>query len=557
KEYAILNSDGEVVSTGVETGKTISSWGGSETTYGTEMVAKAHLAVGSYTLKIGYSELPTSWTSMKFKGVVLHEGDEPENALDGRITLGVPSILQGSVEGKWYKLTSSAANYLIMQLDGAPSGMKVALYDAAGTTKIKEVSSVGSSLFYKTASDTDYLVYVYGASGEATLMFSRVDSYETGEKKEEALSLNGSLKDVTQFVGKTIWLKFTTGEAGLYKLFTRSLLGGGLSSGNGNDSKILGLYTADSDTAVGAASGPTDDDKHAHNETGGNYDTYAEYNLEASTTYFVKLSLGSTNTSYDVVKFGVRGNEPGDSKDSALAADLSGNSFSGSFSEIGTWYQFTTSSAESLSLSFSGLEGAKATIYNSSLSKVGEVASGASDPLVAVLGSETLYYLVLSGASGEANIALGHESAPDYSIANIRGVNGDNSDNGSVITIHEGLGWVATENDGELKSNIADINYGRAAYKMTVTVAGTVSFSWASSGEKGYDYLMVFVNGQEVIGKADNPAPVASYADLAWHDFTRELAAGDEISIVFRKDSSGKGGLDAAFIKNFSFAVVE
>ena len=75
-------------------------------------------------------------------------------------------------------------------------------------------------------------------------------------------------------------------------------------------------------------------------------------------------------------------------------------------------------------------------------------------------------------------------------------------------------------------------------------------------GESGYDYLQVFVNGVEKVGKGANRSPVSSFEQLTWFEFSQSLNAGDTITISFRKDSSGNSGLDAGFFRNFSFVQV-
>ena len=297
-----------------ETGKSTTSWGETYINYGGEVSTINTLSAGDYILKVGYSERTSYWSSFKLKALVIQPGDDPALPLEPTITLGDDAQYDATADGVWYRINSDAANYLnINYVASNLSGIKVALYNADASSKLKEVTSVGGTLIYKTAANTNYLLRVYGANGNATLNISRTDTAETGESKAEAFTAQlgmDDMKNVSDYAGNTIWLKFTTTEAGLYKVFTRSYLDGQPAPGNGNDANIYGLYTADSDTAVTATRAPVDDDRHSHPETTGNYDSYGEYTLEADTTYYVKLKVGSTNTSnWDNVYFGVKGSE--------------------------------------------------------------------------------------------------------------------------------------------------------------------------------------------------------------------------------------------------------
>lgn len=553
----------EVLSTSIkveETGKKTTSWGETTITYGGEVSTINVLPAGDYLVKVGYAEPVSYWTSFKFKAMTIGLGDDPTLPREQAITMDTNIQFESAVNGIWYRINSDAANYLnINYVAASASGIKVALYSVEGTTKLKEVTTVGGTLVYQTAADTDYLLLVHGADGNVTLNMSRSDTAETGLTKAEAFTAKlgmADMKNVSDYAGSTIWLKFTTTEAGLYKVFTRSYLDGQPAPGNGNDANIYGLYTADSDTAVTATKAPVDDDRHSHPETAGNYDSYGEYTLEAGTTYYVKLKVGSTNASnWDNVYFGVKGSEPGDNAAAAITADLSGASFEATATESGYWYKYTSAATESLTITPSGLEGAKVTVYKSDgTTSLGEVSVGAAEGLTVLITAGD-YYVRVSGASGTLTLALEHSEAPAYTITNQKGTGGDK---GAISNLSAGEGWIEdTDHEGVLKSNIYGIGMGRAVYNFSVSVDGHVSFKYACSGEKGWDYLCIYVNGTELVGKDQSVAPVGDYDSLAWTDFERDLHAGDSLVIVYQKDNSGNGGLDTAFIKNFNFAAAE
>ena len=200
-----------------------------------------------------------------------------------------------------------------------------------------------------------------------------------------------------------------------------------------------------------------------------------------------------------------------------------------SFAFCSTQRTMSRMSRISSSISASGLNGAVVTVYKCDGTTVlGTVASGSAEALT-ILAVPGDIYLCVSGAAGEVTLTLGHEVPPACVYSNKKGLNGEN---GVITTIEEGAGWVEDANhEGVMKSDIEGKNYGRAHYSMTVTVAGTVSFEWASSGESRYDYLQVFVNGVEKIGQGSNRAPVSSFEALTWFEFSQSLNAGDTITI--------------------------
>ncbi len=278
------------------------------------------------------------------------------------------------------------------------------------------------------------------------------------------------------------------------------------------------------------------------------------YKVLSAGTHIVKVGYASSMSSWVSFKLKATKVNAGDDAYSAVAADLSGASLTATATAGGYWYKSSITAADYLSISASGLNGAVVTVYKGDGTTVlGSVTSGSAEALT-ILAIPGDIYLCVSGAAGEVTLTLGHEVPPACVYSNKKGLNGEN---GVITTIEEGAGWVEDANhEGVMKSDIEGKNYGRAHYSMTVTVAGTVSFEWASSGESRYDYLQVFVNGVEKIGQGSNRAPVSSFEALTWFEFSQSLNAGDTITISFRKDSSGNSGLDAGFFRNFSFVQV-
>lgn len=278
------------------------------------------------------------------------------------------------------------------------------------------------------------------------------------------------------------------------------------------------------------------------------------YKVLSAGTHIVKVGYASSISSWVSFKLKATKVNAGDDAYSAVAADLSGASFTATATAGGYWYKSSFTAADYLSISASGLDGAVVTVYKGDGTTVlGRVTSGSAEALT-ILAVPGDIYLCVSGAVGELSLTLGHEVPPACIYSNKIGTFGDN---GVITDLEEGAGWVEdADHEGVMKSNIEGKANGRAHYSMTVTVAGTVSFEWDSSGESNYDYLQVFVNGVEKVGAGANKAPVSSFEELTWFEFSQSLNAGDTITISFRKDTGVNKGLDAGFFRNFSFVPV-
>lgn len=278
------------------------------------------------------------------------------------------------------------------------------------------------------------------------------------------------------------------------------------------------------------------------------------YKVLSAGTHIVKVGYASSISSWSSFKLKATKVNAGDDAYSAVSADLSETSFTAIATTDGYWYKSSITAVDYLSISASGLDGAVVTVYKGDGTTVlGRVTSGSAEALT-ILAVPGDIYLCVSGAVGELSLTLGHEVPPACIYSNKKGTFGEN---GVITDLEEGAGWVEdADHEGVMKSDIEGKANGRAHYSMTVTVAGTVSFEWASSGESNYDYLQVFVNGVEKVGAVANRAPVSSFEQLTWFEFSQSLNAGDTITISFRKDTGVNNGLDTGFFRNFSFVQV-
>ncbi len=86
-------------------------------------------------------------------------------------------------------------------------------------------------------------------------------------------------------------------------------------------------------------------------------------------------------------------------------------------------------------------------------------------------------------------------------------------------------------------------NNSKASFTVTATEKMTVIFTYSVSSERGYDKLIVSVNGEQRLDASGERTGTESY----------ELAAGQTIEFSYTKDSSTQAGSDTAYIRNLYF----
>ena len=99
-----------------------------------------------------------------------------------------------------------------------------------------------------------------------------------------------------------------------------------------------------------------------------------------------------------------------------------------------------------------------------------------------------------------------------------------------------------TQNGSTYTSSNKEIGSSQSVMTATATKAGSFSFSYKVQGEARYDYLIVYKNDTAVSDKLSNGATEMEGT------MTVDLALGDVVTIVYRKDGSGNRGEDRAEI---------
>ena len=99
-----------------------------------------------------------------------------------------------------------------------------------------------------------------------------------------------------------------------------------------------------------------------------------------------------------------------------------------------------------------------------------------------------------------------------------------------------------TQNGSTYTSSNKEIGSSQSVMTATATKAGSFSFSYKVQGEARYDYLIVYKNDTAVSDKLSNGATEMEGT------MTVDLALGDVVTFVYRKDGSGNRGEDRAEI---------
>ncbi len=535
------------------------------------------LTAGDYTMFVGYTGgySGVTWVDYEFNLSKVVAGDSVNLPADITLAYDVDTTLASTTDGRFYRFTADAPNFLTIDTSNAGTGVSVSLLSASGST-LK--SAKNGTIVYKTTADTDYIIQISGADADAVLRFSRSDTAETGESAETAYSMSfGSdgLMDMTPYAtgNYRTYFKYTATESGTYKMYFQATLAG-VAATSGADSDINDVYdsTGSSASALTAVLN-TDDDKSAHAETLGTPNSaYAEYVFEAGKTYYLNLKIPAVSATFDTIKFGIAKKTVGSSADVAtdlgtLASDAS--SISATMNASGYWSKFTLSSFDNLKMSIAAIEGGQATVelYSSetSTTSLATLTSG-GEGVTKMLAAGTYWIRAVAGEGitdvSSVTIDIVHEELQDNKIISMTGGTGSYSDRTSIPTDAgtSVTGWNeyadAPESDGKVyKSGQKGVSYGKSAMTFTFAKAGTFSFSWACSGEKGYDYIYItHTSGSNtttiVDGKSKGESPASTYSAMTWTDVTISVAAGDTVTFLYTKDGGSNSGLDAAFVKN-------
>jgi hypothetical protein len=566
-KVVIYDSTGKAVDTATSdsTGKAIT---GHEVT----------LASGTYTMSVEYlgsssynPSVASTWTTFDFTMKEVFAGDSlalPE-AIDEEM-----QTLAGSVNGKFYKFTATADNYLVIDLTNLPKDATAVLLTGDGKgTDLK--AEVDGKLVYKTVTGTSYILKIYGADGDATYSFSRADSIEIGRDASTAYTLDfvSGIAGITGYVDndavRNVWFKFTVDKDATYKVFFQATLNGNGATSGADTS--LSLYDSIANADSRNPMTPTvdnADDKSAHPETLGTPNgAYYEFALTAG-TYYAYASLPRPYTNYDTLKLGVKEKTAGSAYD--VATDLgevtsSAESLTAKTNTDGYWSKFTLASADNLKLSMDALDAGTVTakVYSASdtSTPLGTFSSG-NGSLSASLAAGT-YYVALTSDSdvtaSEASIKIAHETTSYYSSSTTGGTDSGSNSNTTLTATDASYAWKdCSDESGVLMSGCKGVGRGKSILTYTFTQKGTFSFAYAFDSENKWDYLYIShtsgeTTSQVMNGKTSYDSVVSDYKKLTWHALSVSVEAGDTINFIYLKDSGGNSGLDAAYLKVSAF----
>ena len=87
-------------------------------------------------------------------------------------------------------------------------------------------------------------------------------------------------------------------------------------------------------------------------------------------------------------------------------------------------------------------------------------------------------------------------------------------------------------------------NSSSSTYKITATMPVTISFSYKTSSESGYDFLYIKKNGSQLKSCSGSTSYVS---------YSVTLNTGDYLEFIYSKDSSSSDGSDCAYIKDLTY----
>lgn len=87
-------------------------------------------------------------------------------------------------------------------------------------------------------------------------------------------------------------------------------------------------------------------------------------------------------------------------------------------------------------------------------------------------------------------------------------------------------------------------NSSSSTYKITATMPVTISFSYKTSSESGYDYLYIKKNGSQL---------KSCSGETSYTSYSVTLNTGDYLEFIYYKDGSSYDGSDCAYIKDLTY----
>ena len=203
----------------------------------------------------------------------------------------------------------------------------------------------------------------------------------------------------------------------------------------------------------------------------------------------------------------------------------------------------------------------KSTAYNAAdtgYKRGAAIAVSAGDTLQVVVG-DPAWPSMNNGAYG------GAEKVPAgvYTIQIVETATPPAADFASFFTALDGIAavendtvypWTAEAGGEALVSGNAGQHQSESAIQLTFQKAAALTFAYRTSSETRWDFLKISKNGTALNDsyqeKANFSGEMTDYGT-----YTVEAEAGDVVRIAFTKDTSGSGGSDCAWVKDFTVAL--
>ena len=336
KYFVVYDAEGtEVIAKTVEEG-TSSGWYGS--TYGGELLSRAHLAAGTYTIEIGYNTTSSTSTMFQFTMSQVADGDYIGRPLAVDMEASATGTYAAKADGFFLTYTPTAAadgKYLVVTLAEGNESAELHFVDAEGNELLSTAMSgkVGTKL---TAGEAVYLK-IDGADGDVTLTWVLQDTYEDGQTRDTAYDVTDGIAEageanidylIAQDAGN-YWFKFTVAETGTYTVYSKS---------TNIDMSLRGVYAEGSEEKLDMVG--DDDDGGAHSYTTYRYDFAWEMQLEAGVTYYAQAYIGWHSADSTGLYLGAKLAGPGELVSLAIETDwLAGQPVALAGSEAGIHYK--------------------------------------------------------------------------------------------------------------------------------------------------------------------------------------------------------------------------
>lgn len=470
KYFVVYDAEGtEVIAKTVEEG-TSSGWYG-EISYGGELLSRAHLAAGTYTIEIGYNTTSSTSTMFEFTMSQVADGDYIGRPLSVDMEAGATGTYAAKADGFFLTYTPTEAadgKYLVVTLAEGIEGAELHFVDAEGSELLSTAmgGKIGTKL---TAGEAVYLK-IDGADGDVTLTWALQDSYEDGQTRDTAYDLSdgiaatgeAGIEYILEQNSGVFWFKFSVAEAGTYVVYSKS---------SGVDTDLRGIYAEGSEDELEAVG--DDDDSNAHPETEYEDDFAYEVALEANTVYYMEVNVGYRKSGEETIALGAKLTAPGDVISNAIDTDfLTGEEVALAGSENGKFYKDVAETDGYYTVELAEAATGTVEVWLNGRSKF-TIAAGKFGYVEVSTGDEIVLKVV---GEGEQNVTA------TYSLTVEDGTSRENA-----VTLQEGLNDVAFIQGDSSMSN--------CYFKFTVSTTGTYKVYTQSVGGTEGNGIDPCING--------------------------------------------------------------